>query len=368
MAGCDLHERNMLLMVAEGTEQPQRRSHANTPDGRAKMIQWLKQRAESTGAVRIVFAYEACHLGFGLHDELTDHGIECHVFAPTLMSKSQKQRKNKTDEKDAKRVLGYLRSHLLAGEPLPSIWIPDHATRDDRQLVRLRLEVAHQASAFKTRIRCHLKLNGVEKPKRVGKGWTDAYREWLKQLSQGQCAGLMPGAQQVLRSRLRQLEALEEEVRLLSEHVAELAQTPRYLEPVRELLRFKGVGLITAMVFLTELGDLSRFPNRRKLAAYLGVVPSTDETGEADDRKGHITHQGPARVRQVLCQASWVRSWCVPEEKAACERIMKGKPKRKKIALVAQMRRLGIRMWHRALAAQQRCGSFAQESPSAHTE
>ena len=52
-----------------------------------------------------------------------------------------------------------------------------------------------------------------------------------------------------------------------------------------------GVGVLTALVFLTELGDLSRFTNRRQLAAYLGLVPSSYETGKTNDRKG--THHAP---------------------------------------------------------------------------
>jgi transposase len=47
------------------------------------------------------------------------------------------------------------------------------------------------------------------------------------------------------------------------------------------------------MVFLTEIGDLNRFANRRQLAAYLGLAPAAFESGDRDDRKGRITRQGP---------------------------------------------------------------------------
>ena len=82
---------------------------------------------------------------------------------------------------------------------------------------------------------------------------------------------------------------------------------------------------------LFELGDLERFPNRRCLASYAGLVPSSDESGEANDRKGHITHQGPSRLRRALCQAvqHWVR-WD-PEAKARYRRLVArgaGAPKR----------------------------------------
>jgi len=102
------------------------------------------------------------------------------------------------------------------------------------------------------------------------------------------------------------------------------------------------------MVFLTELGDLSRFANRRQLAAYLGLTPSASESGERDDRKGHVTKQGPARVRHVLCQAAWAVLRVSPEWRATYDRTKRGSKSRGKIAIVAVMRQLAVAMWHRA--------------------
>ncbi len=178
-------------------------------------------------------------------------------------------------------------------------------------------------------------------------------------------AGLTLSLRVCLQSLLRVLRGLEQELERLDAHLLRLAETPRYRAPVRALAGMKGVGLMTAMVFLTELGDLSRFANRRRLAAYLGLVPSCHDTGDRTDRKGHITHQGSPRVRRVLCQAAWV--WCRldPHEQARLEKISRGKKDRNKIALVAQMRRLAIRMWHEARDAQQASGCFPWAEPSA---
>jgi transposase len=160
-----------------------------------------------------------------------------------------------------------------------------------------------------------------------------------------------------LASLLRQFRFLHEELGRLDRAVAQLASSERYQAAVVELTAIPGVGLMTAMVFLTELGDLSRFGNRRQLAAYLGLVPSCHETGTANDRKGHITRQGPARVRKLLCQASWVRVRCDRREGDWYQSLKARNPKKTKIAIVAAMRRLGILMWHRAREA--------MDSPSA---
>ena len=121
-----------------------------------------------------------------------------------------------------------------------------------------------------------------------------------------------------------------------------------------------GVGVLTALVFLTELGDVARFANRRQVASYLGLSPTSNESGEATDRKGHITRQGSSRVRKVLCQATWSRVRNDPEEKVVYERIKAKNPKKKKVAVVAAMRRLAVRMWYRVCAAEAPAASLIE--------
>ena len=365
MIGCDLHDGSMLLKIAEGRQTPDTRSFQNTTRGRAEMIAGLKRRAKAAGTERIVLVYEASGQGFGLYDQLVAAGIECHVLAPTRIAHSPQQRKRKTDEQDALALLELLRAHVLAGNALPAVWIPGPQTRDDREVVRQRLDVAEKLTATKTQIQSLLKRSQVARPAGLGKRWTKTYRAWLAHsLAEPLDATRSPlgsGARTALGSLLRQMKMLEEEVERLDKQLPNMAWSPRYEAAMRALTGMPGVGVLTALVFLTELGDLRRFANRRQLAAYLGVVPSSHESGKSGDRKGHITHQGSPRVRKMLCQATWVRLRHDPEEKAAYERIRARNPKHKKIAVVASMRRLAICLWHRGVAAAERT---AADSPA----
>jgi len=348
MIGCDLHDKTMLLKIAVDREAAVTRSVRNTADGRRKMIADLKTQKKQAGAGRIIFAYEASGLGFGLYDQLTDAGIECHVLAPTGLERSVQHRRRKTDERDAEQLLGALRAHVLAGNELPSVWVPDRQTRDDRDLVRARVDIADKLTMVKNEIKSLLKRNGIRRPAALGKGWTRSYYSWLEQLADEQNPQLAPGASVSLASKLREIQFVEAEVLRLDEQVIALAMTDRYRGAFYELIRLKGVGNLTAMLFLTEIGDLSRFKNRKQIAAFFGLAPSTYESGQADDRKGHITRQGPARVRKVLCQATWARVRTDERTRAVYDRLVERNPKHKKIAVVACMRRLGIEMWHRA--------------------
>jgi transposase len=73
---------------------------------------------------------------------------------------------------------------------------------------------------------------------------------------------------------------------------------------VTALMAVRGLNLISAVIFLAEIGDLSRFASPRQLMAYLGPVPGEQSTGETIWRGG-ITKAGNHRARRVLVECSW---------------------------------------------------------------
>ena len=202
------------------------------------MVDDFHKRSQDAGGAAVVFAYEASGLGFGLYDELTAAGIRCHVLAPTRIARSSKQKRDKTDERDAQQLFELVRGHTLAGNQLPTVWIPDARTRDDREVVRARLDAGEKQTRVKAQIRCLLKRNPVACPEGLGKGWTGAYLRWLWQLAQGKESpesGLGGGARIGLESLLRQLEALGREMDALEEDLAVLARTQHYAQPALAL-------------------------------------------------------------------------------------------------------------------------------------
>ena len=65
-----------------------------------------------------------------------------------------------------------------------------------------------------------------------------------------------------------------------------------------------GVGPRTAEVFVAYVDDVRRFARTRQVGCYLGLVPCQDASA-GRDRLGHITGNGPATVRLLLCEAAW---------------------------------------------------------------
>ena len=289
--------------------------------------------------------------GFNFCDELKMAGLECHVLAPTRIERSTKQKRHKNDDGDADQLLDIVRSHYLAGTTIPAVWVPDKQTRDDREPVRARQDLTEKRTKVKTQVQMLLKRHGLEKPEGIGKNWTKRYGQWLLGLSQTRAVATT-GMRTALRSLLRQLDFLEKEIQQLDQALEDLAETPRRKPIVEELMKEKGVGVIMASKYTTDIGDFTRFRRGRQVGAFFGLTPSSHESGEHADRKGHITREGSPSLRKILCQAAWSRVQHDKHEREFYLRLVAKNPKKKKIALVACMRRLAVRLWHVGLQAQ----------------
>lgn len=346
----DLHQNKMLAGIAKDRDRPVFTEYDTDWDvGVAKLISRLHRLRERNCGCEIWVAYEASGCGFRLADRMMDEGFRVAVLAPTNLPVTPRSRSQKTDKRDVIRILEVLRGHVLAGNNLPEVWIPPVELRDDREVVRRRLELAERLADVKNKVHGLLRRYGLKRPESIKSLWTKKYVRWLHSLVEL----LEWGAGRTLSSFLRELDFYMQECEAMEDDMRRLAESGRYRRQVEALTSFKGVRTLTAMVFLVELGDMNRFPNRRAIGNYLGLTPRSWESGEDDDRKGRISKQGPPRVRKVLNQAAWsLVRWdpywrCWYEDHVAMAR-KKNKKKGKRKTIVAVMRHLSIMMWHTA--------------------
>jgi len=348
--GIDLGDKNSVARIAVNQGKTERWGFVNDRRGRQRLLDEVRRRSEKVENGQVVMAYEASSCGFILYDEAEARGIRCEVLAPTKMEKSVEQRQHKNDDRDAEDVVEKLRGHVLAGNRLPTVWVPDRQMRDDREVVRTRVELVEKQTRVKTQIQMLVKRHGLEKPTGIGGPWTVRHRQWLEALTESDAWGY--GARTALMSLLRHLSFLEAEIERIEKPIHELAEQPRHKPILDELTREHGVGLMTAMVYRTEIGYAGRFRRGRHVGKFVGLTPTSHESGQQQDRKGHISRQGPPRLRRMLCQASWVHVGHDPQAKRFYQQLVARNPKKKKIAIVAVMRRLAVRLWHRMRQAE----------------
>ena len=118
ICGMDAHDNTLSNRIGVNRGNPETKAVKNTQDGRQKLFNYLKALAEKHEGARIVVAYEASPIGFGIYDECVESGIECHILAPTKMPKAAKDRKRKYDERDAQFPC-HCRGIIVHAQPEP---------------------------------------------------------------------------------------------------------------------------------------------------------------------------------------------------------------------------------------------------------
>lgn len=100
-----------------------------------------------------------------------------------------------------------------------------------------------------------------------------------------------------LEHRLSQLKRYDQQLEMA-------AQKPEHQPYLGALRTLRGIGTLSAMTILSELGDLRRFATAPQLMAAVGVVPCEFSTGDKTNRFS-ITKTGNAHVRRIAVEAAW---------------------------------------------------------------
>jgi transposase len=232
--------------------------------------------------------------------------------------------KRKNDRVDAAKL-----AKLLYLDAVPQVHVPHGDVRAWRGLVEYRQKLVGRRVAVKNQLRALLRGQGIGG--RAGKAlWSGKGLAWLK-------AQPLEGTEALRRDMMaEELAELTAKVKRVDKELAGRADT----QPAVTVLRtIPGVGVRTAEALAAYLDDVTRFTRNKKVGSYLGLVPCQDASA-GRERLGHITGDGPATVRKLLCEAAWQGVRRSPTLRACFQRVMRGDPDRKKIALVATARHM----------------------------
>jgi transposase len=278
--GLDVHRRRtQVAVVDEGGHELFNRNVANNPEKLAEVL----VGAEPGTPV----AFEACYGWAWLAELLEDLGLETHLAHPAAC-KAIAFARLKNDRVDARTLAQLLRADLL-GEA----WIAPPDVRQVRLLLRHRAALVRLRTVLKSRVRAVLADRGVDAP---GALWEGPGRRWLATLD-------VPMVErEVIDDLCGLLDAVEIPVARLEREIRARAKPDARVDALQSL---PGVGLLTAMTLVAEIGDVARFPTARKLCSWSGLTPRV-RNSDTKVRHGHISKQGPAAVRFVLGEAAHV--------------------------------------------------------------
>jgi transposase len=276
--GMDVHRKRSQIALLD--ERGVQLANRNLPNDPAELVPVLGRLAPGTPV-----AFEAAY-GWGwLADLLDELGLEAHLVHPSRC-KAIASARLKDDRVDARTL-----AHLLRADLLPEAWIAPQAVREQRALLRHRAALVRMAVTLKCRVHAVLADRGVRVEGRL---WGPAGRATLAALD-------LPAAQRlVVDNCLALIDTISPLVAGLErELLARARPDPR----VAALQALPGIGPITAMTLVAEIGDISRFPTARKLCAWAGLTPAV-RNSDRKVRHGHITKQGSPWVRFVLEEAA----------------------------------------------------------------
>jgi transposase len=222
-------------------------------------------------------------------EELRAVGAVVHLAEPAETSALRgPKRRAKTDRQDARR----LRELLQAGR-VPESWIAPEWILELRSKVRLRHTLIDQRGEWQQRVQAQLYHHGVPRRRCLLVG---ERRAWLERLE------LPDAARRQIQVALAMIDAVDAQLGPLDRELRALA---RRQPGCRALMAHYGIGEITSVSILAELGDARRFSSSRHAVRYAGM----DITVSQSDRKrspGQLSRQGPPTLRWALFEAAQV--------------------------------------------------------------
>jgi transposase len=214
-------------------------------------------------------------------------GARVHLAEPaeTAARRGTKKRAE-SDRADAR----HLRELLMVGR-LPESWIPPKHLLDLRARVRLRHTLVDQRREWQQRIQATLYHHGV--PPRSWLLGAES-RAWLEALE------LPPAAREQITIALTLIDAHDAQLAPLDQQLREYAKR----QPgCRALMRHYGIGPLTSITILAELGDARRFSSSREAVRYAGI-DITVQQSDARRAPGRLSRQGPSALRWALFEAA----------------------------------------------------------------
>jgi len=263
------------------------------------------------------------------------YDIVAPLVSKTMVANAYKVRqiaeaRVKTDKEDVKRLLT-----LLIANIVPEVWVPPMHVRELRSLISFRWRIGKQLTMSKNRLHSVVQRFNLKPPE--GNLLAEKNQDWWAEQEFSELTGFQ------VELDLEIIAHLEGQKAKIDQKLAELSNIQPWSDEMVYLMQIPGFGLLTGMILLSAVGDISRFSHPKKLVGYAGLGAGVHSSGQKHQEKS-ITKQGRKELRWVVGQAAWAAVRSDPYWKAQYQRLTKAKHPNK--AIVAIARRLLVSAWH----------------------
>jgi transposase len=321
--GLDVHRDYVVVAAVDAAQQVVLRPRRLTLP---QFMCWMDEHLAATDAVVL----EATTNAWEFYDQLRPRVASVTIAHPFLV-KLVVATRVKTDARDTLNL-----ARLLAAGLIPAVWVPPAEVRNLRVLVAHRRRLIQQRTRARNRLRSLLHQRNLVPPT-GGSLFSVERRSWWDALA-------VPAGEKLrIRHDLAILGSLDPLIAEVQDELVRLSGVEPWASQLPFLLQLPGMGVVNALILLSAIGDIARFPTPKQLVGYSGLGVSVHASGQTY-RTGKITKQGRREMRTALVEAAWVAVERHPYWKAEFARLAGRLGKGK--AIVAMARRLLVTIWH----------------------
>lgn len=233
-------------------------------------------------------AMEATIFTGWVYDFLKPHAIALKVAHPEML-KAITAAKKKNDRADAEKIADLLRVDLL-----PECLMLSEEIRELRRILRYRNHIVRTAVKMQNKISGLLMEVGADySKKRIhGKRY---FHELLERVEE-----IPPSVKELLKLSRSSYEMF----RSFQKRLVETLRTDRLIhDRVRRLMTIPGVGELTALTWVLEIGDSGRFTSIRKAVSYCGLCSAQRESAGKEQR-GPLSKKRNKHLQTMLIEAA----------------------------------------------------------------
>lgn len=311
---------------------------SNNAEGFAKFEEWLSIIAKRTSKKKIMVGMEPTgHYWFNLAQQIKDQSMKIVLVNPFHVKRSKELDDNnptKNDSKDPKTIAMLVKDGRYM-EP----YIPEGIYSELRTVMETRCQIVKQLNIIRNRIKRWLSIYFPEfsqvfcdwegkaalivlrefptPAKIVAKGVDNIVGRWKKDkiravgrkraqdlLEAAKASiGVRDGIRSAENALIILLENYEMYMKQYERTMSLVEEIISQIPGIEEMLRIKGVGLVTAAGFMAEVGDMSRFEHPRQIQKLAGLSLKENSSGKHKG-KTSISKRGRSRLRSLLFLAA----------------------------------------------------------------
>jgi len=272
---------------------------------------------------RWVAGMEATMFTGWVYDFLKPRAAEVKVGHPYML-RAIVAGKKKSDRLDARVLADLLRCDLF-----PACYMASEKVRELRRVLRYRNLLVQEATRMKNKTASLLMEVGAEytKSRLHGKRYFHSLVEGLNDVS--------PSVLRLLELSHTTMQIFEKNQKWLLE---ELGRHPDLCARVERLMSIRGVGDVTALTWVLEVGDPHRFRTVKQAVSYCGLCSGQHESAGVSKR-GPLSKQRNKYLQRVLVEAAKLAPRWNPQLAAvyARERDRGANPNRATLAVARKL-------------------------------